>query len=329
MRYARSQRQRGKGLEKGETMHIGLMSGARQEMDDFDALIRMVSQAEQDGLSHVWFAHRANLGYDALTTIALVGRQTSRITLGTAVVPTFPYHPLELAHHALTAQAATKGRLVLGIGLSHRPMVENVLGLSYDHPARHMQEYLSVLRPLVNDGRVEFSGRVFRVMAELRVTGASPCPVLIAALAPRMLRLAGGLADGTITWMAGRKTIESHIVPRMSDAAKAAGRPQPRVCVALPVAVCDDPAQGREQAAKEFQRYNQLVNYRRVLDLEGVDGPADVVVVGDEAQVEHQLRAFAAAGTTDFLAAIFPVGADPAASIARTWALLKNLNGKL
>jgi 5,10-methylenetetrahydromethanopterin reductase len=310
-------------------MRIGIISGARMEVMESDALMRMAEQAEQDGFSHLWFVHRPSLGYDTLTIIGSIGRQTRRIELGTAVVPVYPYHPLGLAQHALTAQAMAGGRLTLGIGLSHKPTVEDVLGLSYEHPARHMREYLSVLRPLVSDGRVDFAGQVFRVKAELKVPGAAPFPVLIAALAPMMLRIAGELADGTITWMAGRKTIESHIVPRLNAAAKTAGRPQPRVCVALPIAVTDDLTGGREQAGREFRRYGQLVNYRRVLDIEGVDGPADVAVVGNESQVEQQLRALAAAGATDFLAAIFPVGEDAAASMSRTWTLLEHLNGNL
>lgn len=310
-------------------MRISVIIGARQEVPRFDELVHMVEQAEQDGLQGLWFVHRPTLGYDVLTVIALLGRVSSRLELGTAVVPVYPYHPVGLAQHALTAQAATNGRLTLGLGLSHQPMVEDVLGLSYAQPARHMREYLSVLRPLIDDGRVDFAGQVFRVKSEMQVPGAAPCPVLIAALAPMMLRVAGELADGTITWMAGRKTIESHIVPRISAAAKAGGRPPPRVCVALPVAVTDDAAQGREQAAQIYRRYGQLVNYRRVLDIEGVAGPADVAVVGTEAQVEQQLRGFAAAGATDFLAAIFSVGADEAASTTRTWNLLRSLNGRL
>lgn len=310
-------------------MRIGIFLGAQREMLSFDALIQRVAQAEQDEFSHVWFPHLPTTGYDALTTIALVGRQTHRIELGTAVVPTYPHHPLGLAQHALTAQSASGGRLALGIGLSHKPVIETMMGLSYDHPAQHMEEYLSVLRPLLSEGRVDFAGQVFTVKAELQVQDTSPFPVMLAALAPRMLRLAGAYADGTITWMAGCKTIDSHIVPRLSAAAKSAGRAQPRVCVGLPIAVTDNASSGREQAAKAFNRYGQLVNYRRLLDIEDVEGPANVAVVGNETQVEQQLRDFAAAGTTDFLASIFPVGEDADASVARTWDLLKHVNGTI
>jgi 5,10-methylenetetrahydromethanopterin reductase len=310
-------------------MRIGIIVGARQEVPRFDELVQIARQAEEGGLHSMWFVHRPTLGYDALTAIALLGRDTGRLELGTAVVPVYPYHPVGMAQHALTAQTATGGRLTLGLGLSHRPMVEEALGLSYAQPARHMREYLSVLRPLIASGHVDFAGQVFRVKAEMRVPGATPCSVLIAALAPLMLRVAGEFADGTITWMAGRKTIESHIVPRITQAASAAGRSHPRVCVALPIAITDNAAVARQQAATDFQRYGQLVNYRRVLDLEGAAGPADVALLGNEAEVERQLRTFATAGATDFLAAVFPVGADGATSTARTWEFLKGVAGKL
>lgn len=310
-------------------MRISLLLGARREVLGVDVLTQRVVQAEQDGFSGFWFVHLSALGFDALTAIALVGRATSRIELGTAVVPVYPFHPTALAQHALTAQAASQGRLTLGIGLSHKPVVENSWGLSYTKPARYMHEYLSVLRPLLDEGRVDFSGEVFTVKADLAVQEATPCPVLLAGLAPRMLHHAGALADGTITWMAGPKTIETHIAPGLHAAAGEVGRSQPRICVALPIAVNDDIPNGREQAGKDFQRYGQLVNYRRMLDIEGADSPAEVAVIGNETQVEEQLRAFAAAGTTDFLASIFPVGNDMVASEARTWALLQRLNGTI
>jgi F420-dependent oxidoreductase-like protein len=170
---------------------------------------------------------------------------------------------------------------------------------------------------------------VFRVQGGIQVPGATPCPVMIAALAPMMLRIAGELADGTITWMTGVKTIDSHIVPRINRAAEAAGRPRPRVVVGLPVAVTDDPAGARERAGKYFTIYGQLPNYRRVLDLEGAAGPADVAVVGNEEAVAAQIKGFAFAGATDFAAAMFPAEDPPPASIGRTRALLKSLVGQV
>lgn len=305
-------------------MRIGLFLGGDGTID---AQVQRVVDAEADGFASAWFGQVFTT--DALTVIAIAGGRTSRIELGTSVVPTYTRHPLVMAQQAMTAQAATGGRLALGIGLSHQMVVENMWGMSYERPARHMREYLSVLRPLVEQGRVAFNGEVFRVNQTLQVVGATPCPIMIAALAPQMLRIAGEMAAGTITWMTGAKTIETHVVPRINAAASAAGRPAPRVCVGLPVAVSDDPAAARQRAASLFQIYGQLPNYKRMLDKEGAQGPADVAIVGDERAVGQQVRALASAGATDFLPAIFPADGDAAVSIARTRSAVRALIGKV
>ncbi len=295
--------------------------------NDVQAHLRGAVEAEEDGFDSIWYGQV--FGPDVVTVAALAGQRTTRIEIGTSVVPTYPRHPVIMAQQALTAQAATNGRFTLGIGLSHRPVVEGMLGLSYDRPAAHMREYLSVLQPLLKEGRCSFEGEFFRVRASAQVPGTPPPSVLIAALAPVMLRLAGEMADGTVTWMAGPKTLETHIVPRIGAAAQAAGRPRPRVVAGLPVAVTDDVAAAREKAARSFQIYGTLPNYQRVLNIEGAAGPADVALIGNEAAVEKQLRGVAGAGATDFLAGAFPVGDDASASLARTRALLKSLIGKL
>jgi F420-dependent oxidoreductase-like protein len=305
-------------------MKMAIFFGGAQ---DLAGQVRAVVDAENDGFEGIWFGQV--FGPDAMTVLAVAGAKTSRIELGTSVIPTYPRHPHVMAQQALTVQAASSGRFNLGIGLSHAPVVEGMWGMSYDRPAVHMREYLSVLLPLVREGRASFNGEMFRVNANVSVPDAKPLPVLIAALAPVMLRMCGEMTDGTVTWMVGPKTLETHIVPRINKAAEAAGRPKPRVVVGLPVAVTDDPAGAREKAARAFQLYGALPNYRRVLDIEGAAGPADVAIVGNEAEVEEQIRAVAAAGATDFLAASFPVGDDPKASLARTRECLKGLIGKL
>ncbi len=312
-------------------MRIGVFHGAVASLEsNIEGLAEHVQRAvdaEKDGFDSVWFAQ--TMAADALTSIALAGWKTERIELGTGVVPTFPRHPLVMAQEALTAQAATGGRLALGIGPSHRLVIENMLGLSYDHPAQHIREYLSVLRPLVSQGSVAFSGDLYHVNAAMQVPGGSPFPVLLAAMAPMMLRIAGEMADGTVTAFTGPRTIETHIAPRINAAAAAAGRPQPRICVALPVTVTDDPASAREHGAQDSQIYGLLPAYRRMLDIEGAPGPLDVAIIGNEAEVERRVRGVAAAGATDLLATIFPDGKDEAASLARTRALLKSLVGRV
>ncbi|MBX3028400.1 TIGR03564 family F420-dependent LLM class oxidoreductase [bacterium] len=302
-------------------MRIGIGIGEiSNERSGIDGLIAQAERAERDGFASAWFANI--FGVDAITAAALCGRATTRLELGTAVVPTYPRHPVAMAQQALTAQAACTGRFALGIGLSHQVVIEMMFGLSYARSYSHMREYLAVLAPLIRQGTVSHAGSEYRVNANLAVPGATPCPILIAALAPKMLALAGSVADGTITWMTGPKTLRDHTIPRLRDAAAAAGRAAPRVVVGLPVAVTDDAAAAREAAGRIFQVYGGLPSYRAMLDREGAEGPADVAMVGDESAVGEQIERLRGIGVTDFLAAPFPAGGDAAASLERTRALL-------
>lgn len=283
-------------------MRIGLMLNVSPPIGE---VIDQVQQAASGDFASVWASQI--FGYDALTLLAVVGREVPRIELGTAVVPTFPRHPVMLASQALTVQAATEGRLVLGIGLSHQVVVEGVFGHSFDHPARHMDDYLSVLMPLLRGETVSHQGATLRATTPgpLDIKEVTPPTVLVAALGPVMLGLAGRLADGTVTWMVGPKTLERHIVPSITKAASAAGRPSPRVAVGLPVCVTDDVASARERADRSFGRYGDLPSYRAMLDREGAAGPAEVAVVGNQAAVGRQVRSLADGGATDFIGAPF------------------------
>jgi F420-dependent oxidoreductase-like protein len=261
-------------------------------------------------------------GYDAMTLLAVVGSQVPDIELITAVVPTYPRHPVAMAIQALTVQAATGGRFTLGIGLSHQIVIEGVYGHSFERPARHMRDYLKALMPLLHDKRVDYTGPTLKATTLMPLEFDVPAPqVLVAALAPTMLELAGTLADGTITWMTGPATIASHIVPGITGAAAAAGRPAPRVVVALPVSVTADPDGARAEADRTFSIYGQLPSYRAMLDREGAAGPGSVAIVGDEEAVARQLAALADAGATDFQAA--PYGSPE--EVRRTMDLLGNL----
>ena len=310
-------------------MRIGVFVGASvADLMTLDGLLARIRQAEDDGFDSFWIPHISARGYDALTALALAGMETSRIELGVGVVPTYPRHPAALAQQALTTATASGGRFVLGIGPSHRPGIEEGFGLAYDSPARHTREYLSVMRPLLEQGAVEFAGEFYRVNMELAALERPACPVLVSALAPQMLRLAGELADGTVTWMAGPRAVGQHIAPRIRRAADNCGRAAPRVCVGLPTAVTGDESAARRKAAESYERYGQLVNYRRVLDLEGVESPAEVAVIGDETSLRRQLETFAAAGATEFVANIFDVPGEPD-SAQRAYDALKSLVGKI
>lgn len=304
-------------------MKLGVFFGGSGDLEN---LVTTAVTAEEQGFDAMWYGQV--FGPDVMTAVALAGQRTSRIEFGTSVVPTYPRHPHVMAQQALTVQAATGGRFSLGIGLSHHMVVQGMWGMSYDRPAVHMREYVTIVKSLYESGRADFSGEFFNVHVNLEAAQTPP-PVLVAALAPVMLKVAGSLADGTITWMTGPKTLETHITPRLSKAAQEAGRAAPRVVAALPVAVWDDVQEAREKAARSFAVYGTLPNYRRMLDIEGVSGPADIAITGSEAEVERQIRAVAATGATDFVAAEFPVGDDAKASLGRTRDLLKSLVGKL
>ncbi len=310
-------------------MRIGIFIGVVGSSPTLEGLVQQAVNVELEGFDSFWTPQVARV--DALTLLALAGGRTRRIELGTAVVPTYLRHPLALAQHALTTQVVAGGRLALGIGLSHKPAVEGRWGLSFDRPALHMREYLTVLRDLVREGRTRFDGEMFKVSGSIQVPGATPFPILIAALGPRMLRIAGELSDGTITWMVGLKTLRDHVAPRIVAAAEDTVRPEPRICVGLPIAVTDDPAAARQRAAGLFSRYEELPSYRRMLDIEGAGGPSDVAIVGGEEEVEQRLREISDAGATDLLAVVFPADDDDdaEASVARTRALLRSLVGKI
>ena len=287
-------------------MRIGVMLGASGGDDSIDAVVRTAQRVEQAGLDNLWMANI--FSFDAISTLSIVGREVPRLRLGTAVTPTFPRHPTAIAQQALTAAAATGNRFVLGIGLSHKVVIENMLGLSYDAPARHMREYLDVLMPLLRGETLNYQGELYRVGGlTLTVPGAESVPTVVAALGPLMLRVAGELADGTNTWMVGPKTMETHIVARLAKAAEAAGRPAPTVVGGVPIVLTRKPDEARQRIAQALVMYGQLPSYRAMLDREGVDGPADIAIVGDENSLRGEIDRFRNAGVTDFNAAIMAV----------------------
>jgi len=285
-------------------MRIGIMLSMPGGTPTVDGLAQAAQQAEAAGFASAWLPQVFDV--DALTALAFAGRATTRIELGTAVVPTYPRHPLTLAQQALTAQSVMGGRLALGIGLSHKIVIENMLGLSYTQPIPHTREYLTVLNGLLAGEAVRFKGEHYQVNAQIAMPGVPKPPVLVAALGPDMLRVTGLLADGTITWMGGLPFLRDVAVPRISEAAAKAGRPTPRVVAMAPVCATNDPEAARANANKLFAMYNTLPSYRAALDRGGAAGPGDVAVVGDEVAIAEQIAAYGAAGVTDFVAAAFP-----------------------
>jgi 5,10-methylenetetrahydromethanopterin reductase len=283
------------------------------------ALREQLQRAAGQGFASAWMSNI--FGVDALTALAVAGSQVPGIEVGTAVVPTYPRHPAALAQQARTVAAAVDGRLVLGIGTSHRIVIEDMFGYDFGKPILHMREYLDVLLPLLDGQPVAVSGTTVRANIGLTTPSPGRVPVLLAALGPQMLRLAGERTDGTVLWMTGPATVRDHIVPTITAAARDAGRPSPRVVCSLPVCVTDDPNGARERATQVFAIYGDLPSYRAMLDREGAAGPAEVAVVGDEDTVAAQVGALAEAGVTDFVAVEYTGGPDG----ARTRAFLRTL----
>lgn len=307
-------------------MKIGIfVSDTGGERTGVHELQRRARWVEEQGFTSAWVPH-IPWSLDALTALVLAAEVTDRIELGTAVVPTYPRHPLAMAQQALSVQAASGGRLALGIGPSHPVVIENMHGLSYDRPFSNTREYVEVLtRAFAGPGQVHYEGEEYRVNALLDVPDGSPVSILLAALAPKMLHLAGSRTDGTITWMADERSTAEHIVPRLMAGAIEAGKAAPRVVAGLPLAVCDDPSEGRDRAARLFSVYGAIPTYQRILATGEATDPADVCVVGTEKQVRTRLEQFRDAGVTDLAAATFAVGDDRTASLRRTHELLASL----
>lgn len=278
---------------------IGLSTGPETTVVN---LVDTAQQIEAKGFDSVWMPNI--FGLDAISMLGIIGHGTRRLELGTAVTPTYPRHPVAMAQQALTTQAASSGRFLLGIGLSHKLVVEDMFGLDYSKPARHMEEYLQVLQPLLAGEQVNHQGEEFRVNAAFRINGASKPPVIVAALGPRMLKIAGRLAEGTITWMTGAQTLASHIVPAITAAAAEAGRPAPRIVAGLPVVLTDRPDEARAKIAEQLVVYGQLPSYKAMLEKEGASTPADIALVGDEKTLRAQLQTLRDAGVTDLNAAV-------------------------
>jgi len=311
-------------------MKLGLMTGARATSSDVNAIGRTVTidevvalarRAEAAGFSNLWMANVFAL--DAITTMAIAGRETRSIEVGTAVTPTYPRHPTAIAQQAVTAAAAAGNRFVLGIGLAHKVMIEDALGISFAQPARHMKEYLEVLAPLLRGEVVNYEGEQYCVRGlSVGAAGAGEVPLIVAALGERLLKLAGRLASGTITWLVGPRTLVDHIVPTIGAAAAAAGRPAPRVIAGLPIVLTNEPDAARARIGKALAVYGDLPSYRAMLDREGVASPEQLALVGSESTLRAGLARLRDAGATDFNAAIAEV--DPGA-FDRTFEFLASL----
>jgi F420-dependent oxidoreductase-like protein len=290
-----------------------------------DQILEQAERAEAERFASLWFA--SVVQGDPLVAMALAGRATSRIELGTAVLQTYPCHPLLQAQRAASVVAAM-GRpgFTLGVGPSHRSAVSDIFGISYEHPGRHTEEYMRILSALLRGEAVDFDGEDWSVHVPAgTVSLAHRVPLLLSALSPRLLRVAGEWADGTVCWMAPISAIGDHVAPRITAAADAARRPTPRIVAGLPVVVHDDEAEARVAVVTAASIYKDQPNYQRIMALGGAGDPGAAAIVGDERSVEAQIRALADAGATDLWAQPIGAGDDFRASLERTMSVLRGL----
>ena len=295
-------------------MRIGIMVGpeTRRYHAKVDQMVGDAQAAEDLGFATAWIPQLPQ-DFDAMTAVALMGRATSSIELGTAVVPLQPRHPVALGQQALSVQAACDGRFRLGVGPSHHWIIDSMLGLPYDQPAKLVADYLDVFDAMFAGGAnpVDVENEHFRIHNPLDVTDL-PVPVFLAALGPVMLRLAGERAAGTVLWMADERAIAEHVVPKITKAAENAGRPAPRVVAGVAVCLCAsneiDGAIERANVALAHAEYSP--NYQRLLEQGASADVGDMSAIGTEADIERRVRSYLDAGTTDFSARILPLGSN-------------------
>ena len=292
-------------------MRIGIMVGpeTRKYSRKVDQLCNDARAAEEAGFATAWIPQLPQ-DFDAMTAVALMGRETSRIELGTAVVPLQSRHPIALGQQALSVEAVCGGRFTLGVGPSHHWIVDTMLGLPYEQPAKVVEDYLDVFDAMfAGPSPVDVENDRFRIHNPLDITDLA-VPVLLAALGPVMLRIAGERADGTVLWMADERAISEHIVPRITKAADGAGRPAPRVVAGVAVCLCasHEVDAAREHANTMLGHAEYSPNYQRLLEQGDAADVGDMAALGTEADIEHRLHAYADAGATDFSIRILPMG---------------------
>ncbi len=293
-------------------MRIGMTVGPERARyaTKVERLRAAAQWADDVGLASIWVPQIPD-EFDALTMAAIVGEVTTSVEIGTAVVPVQPRHPIALAQQALSVQAVCEGRLALGLGVSHHWIIDEMLGLPYERPAATMRAYLDVLdHALRGPGHVDVENELFRIHNPLDITDVTPTPVLIAALGPVMLRLAGERTDGTILWMADERAIATHVAPTITAAAEGAGRPAPRIVASIPVCVCRD-----DEVDLAVARTNRVLseaemspNYQNLLEHGDAREVGDLLAAGSESTIEKRFRAFADAGVTDLSVRVLSIG---------------------
>ncbi|MDT9687528.1 LLM class F420-dependent oxidoreductase [Streptomyces sp. P9(2023)] len=305
-------------------MTIGVTLSSTSYPRTVDDTVRLAREAHDAGLRSGWFGQ--SFSYDSPLLAAIVGREVPGLQVGTSAIPVFGRHPLLVSSQAQTAQAATGGRYHLGLALGTKRLTEDGFGIPYERPIARLREFLTALRQLVETGAADFHGELLTATTPLpaAVPGATPpVPLLVAAMGPQALRVTGELADGALPFHAGPRALAEHIVPALTAAAEAAGRPAPRVVALIPGVVTADADAVREKAAEALAPYEGIPSYQRIIELSGAERAADLAVIGDEEAVAAEVRRYREAGATEVVFTDTDLGGE--ADRQRTWKLLGEL----
>jgi F420-dependent oxidoreductase-like protein len=292
----------------------GIILMARTDAPNLvDDVIAQARQAHELGVAQVWLPQQQN--YDAIALAALIGAAVPGLGVGTSVVPINPRHPLTVASLAQTAQAATHGNFSLGLGLGARQIERQAFGTAWPNTITRLREHLTILGSVFNTAGVDFHGSELSASPTwpVQVAGGTPLPVYVAAMGPKALRVTAELADGTLPYLAGPRTIDEFIVPTITKAAAEAGRPAPRIIAAVPVLLSEDVEGARTIAEQQLSFYETIPSYRNVIAREGLAGVAHLAAIGPEEHVVRELRRYRDAGATDVV--ISPL--DRSASVDR------------
>jgi 5,10-methylenetetrahydromethanopterin reductase len=285
-------------------IQMGLTYGGKKpsELGALEELTLFAQRVEVAGFSTLWMP--TEFSWDTMIALAAASKATHRIELASAALPIFSRHPVVMAQEALSLSLLCDGRLTLGVGLSHKMIVEEIMGLSYDRPADHMREYLAVLAPLLSRAPNRHSGEFYRVSVDLSVPGEGRVPLIVSVSGEEIVAHACTYADGVLTWLTGIRSFRSHIMPSLNRASDESGRENPRVIVGLPILVTDHGAEARDAIDASYGLQGLMPSHRAMLDREGVSRISDIALVGSEEEIEARLMAFAEAGMTDFNGAI-------------------------
>ena len=275
-----------------------------------DESIARAQAAQRLGFESVWTTQLPD-ARDAALVLAAYANATKRVGLGTGVLPIYTRHPTAMVQMAATLDELSGGRFILGIGISHKVTVEAMWGLRLESPVEAMREYLDIVLTSLRDGACAIEGKHFSARWAYSGPRRAELPVMISALNPHMLELAGERADGVVLWMCSPAYVRDHVIPALTAGRQKAGKALEgfEVVAAVPVCLTSDRAAAQAVFRKTVERYSNLPYYRKMMDASGFraelaagdisEGMLDELAgIGDEQQVRDAIQRYRDAGVT-------------------------------